>query len=769
MSFLSIAFLIALPLAAAPVLLHLFDRRRQVVISWGAMQFLAEAASRRTSARKLKQWLLLFLRTAAVVALVLALARPMLPGNWLGAASRTETIFIVDNSMSMMRQAGAASLFEQAVQRVIDEARKAPPGDVVRVLLASPYPVWATNGSLRVGEGGLDNLAEQLRGLRPTEARSDLLAALFTAVQAEAPPMQEERRIVLLTDDQRIDWALDDHGGWRRFREVLHRASTPTRLEIIKVDRAAPDLGNVAISSLRSSRTVVGVDQPFRLTARVRNYGPSPASACLATWTIGQETLHQSQTPDLPVGAEHDMVWRHSFSQPGVYAVSCRLDADDQLAPDNRATVVVEAVQQTPILVVETAANLTDVQQDAFFLQAALGWIDGAPVDEKSLYQPTLIEPATLAQTDLKQFRAVVIPSYTQLTKAAIDRLQQFVFDGGGLWIALGPRTDVEAFNQWLFSDGAGLSPVALEGIVENGQNDASEDAVETSIDPFLPDHPATVELANHEQLDLGNVIVRQRFRFKSTAFGDETSVLLRLNNGEPLAVEKYLGRGRIIVQSIPMRLGWSELVRAQAFVVMVQDWLDYLSQPGATRHNLLPGEPISLHLDSREPAQATLRTPHGEEIELVSEPVGDRLMFRTSRTLLPGDYLLDVGFSGDGVPFHVQRDAQESQLAPRTADDNKLIAQLTGPSGDIAAASLVGVNHSDPLWPFLLIILIGLIAAELLLSGLISRERFGADPISETTQHWADSPNAVSWTDQRTSPPHAETRSGRERDSLTT
>ena len=59
----------------APILLHLFDRRRNVTIEWGAMEFLLEAATRRTSAGKLKQWLLLLLRVLAIAALVMALAR----------------------------------------------------------------------------------------------------------------------------------------------------------------------------------------------------------------------------------------------------------------------------------------------------------------------------------------------------------------------------------------------------------------------------------------------------------------------------------------------------------------------------------------------------------------------------------------------------------------------------------------------------------------------------------------------------------------------
>ena len=84
MSFLSLTFLAALPLAVAPILLHFFDRRRNVVIEWGAMQFLQAAATRRTSARRLQQWLLLLLRVLAVAALVTALARPLLPRAMAG-------------------------------------------------------------------------------------------------------------------------------------------------------------------------------------------------------------------------------------------------------------------------------------------------------------------------------------------------------------------------------------------------------------------------------------------------------------------------------------------------------------------------------------------------------------------------------------------------------------------------------------------------------------------------------------------------------------
>lgn len=771
MTFLSLAFLIALPLAAAPILLHLFDRRRQSVIAWGAMQFLAEAASRRTSARRLKQWLLLLLRTLAVAALVLALARPLAPGGWLGGGDRAETILIVDNSMSMLRAVGETSLFDQAIARAIDETNALEPGAFVRVLLASPYPVWATTGSVRIDAGSQGSLEEQLRRLRPTHGRSDLLAALFTAVQTELQPTQTQRRIVVLTDGQRSDWGLDDAGGWRRFREVLPAAPTPTYVQVVELEGAPPKAANVAVSRVRASRTVVGVNQPVRLTAHLENHGQATSPSCKAVWTVSREELDESHAPELAGGAKHDLVWRHSFSQPGVYAISCRLEADDQLAPDNQATVVVEVVQQAPVLLVESAPDLAEVQQDAFFIQAALGWIDGEPLDEKAIYVPTLTDPAKLAQIDLPRYRVVVIPNLTHLEEEAVQHLQRFVSDGGGLWIALGPRADIESFNQFLFADGGGLAPLAIERIVEEAlaASDSERSESRATINPFGKEHPAMAELADDERLDIGAVAVTQRFRFSPPPPGEEAGALLTLTNGEPLAVEKHLGRGRVIVQAIPLRLQWSELARSQAFVVMVHDWLDYLAQPRATRHNLKPGEPIALHVADMDSRQATLRTPHGDEIELTADAAGDEFVFRSSRTVLPGDYWLDLGLSGDSIPFHVNRDPQESQLTLLSAAERQLLAEVTTPGEYRAEATPADAGQSDPLWPFLLIILIGLIAAELLLSGMIARERFGADPIAETTEHWA--PSVAAMLEERSRRPHSDGDGGtiREREMPTT
>lgn len=742
MSFLSIFFLIALPLALSPVVLHLFDRRRNVTIEWGAMQFLVEASTQRTSSRRLKQWLLLALRMLAVAALILALARPLLPGHWLGSTEQSETIVIIDNSMSTQRTVDGATLFAKVIEQTRTHLADLPRGSTVRILQASPYPIWVTPGELRVGEGTAEELDRQLATIQPTSAGSDLLAALFSATQADVNNKTNRRNILLVTDGQASDWKLADASGWQRFQETLRSAALPTELKIDEIRSTQTETHNLAISTLRSSRVLAGVGQSFTLTAQVENYSSTESAACRLRWMVSGREQAATEVPSLPAGHSHEAVWRNAFTQPGVFSVSCEVVSDtaqrlDDLEPDNRATVVVEVREEIPILVVESAAGQTALQQDSYFLQAAMGWVNGEALEQHSVFRPVIVAPEELDSISLTEFRAVVFPNFTQLGPATVDRLRAFAMNGGGLWIAMGPRGDVEMFNQHLFAAGDGLSALGIDGIASEPDPKKSP-----TINPAVRNHPATAELADANRLDTGEVHVRRRFRFSQPSQTEDISVLLGLSNGEPLAIEKSVGQGRVIVMGIPLTLrDWSDLAKSQAYVVMVQDWLNYLTQPQATRHNLLPGDPIVLHLPDGSHREAFLKMPAGDQVELAAETLLEGVMFRSTRTTLPGDYDLQLGLSGESIPFHVQRTMQESNLKDLSSEDRQRLAETSGLTQSQLSSEVASLAHRDPVWPFLLMLLIVFMSAELVLAGLISRERFGSKAIAETVEQVAPLP----------------------------
>ena len=731
MSFLGVAFLLALPLAAAPLVLHLMDRRRNVVIDWGAMEFLVAASTRQTSARRLKQWALLLLRILAIGALILALAQPLIPSGWLGTCHQQETIFVIDNSMSTGRSDGDQTLMQTSLDRARDEIAKMSPGDRIRVLTTAPYPIWRRNdgshlGGRRIDSTATDSVIQDLQSIQPTQARSDLLAGLMTAIQMNSDPTMNRRRIVLLTDGQATDWRMSDTEGWTHFRNRLAHLPSPTELKVIQVSGDTASRGNVAVEGVRSRQTRVGVNESIELTTTLRNHDlHSLASARRVRWWVDGETLFDGSIDAIEPDTSTESSWTHSFNKPGAYRISATISGEDDLPADNEASVVIEVVEEIPILIVEGESRLRDTQADSFFVLAALGRLDEQPAVGRSVYAPTVVSGDQIASVDLNSFQVVVVPNLTKLDRDVLKSLSQFVTGGGGLWVALGPRTEVDDFNANWFAKGGGISPVALDRIVTESSSDPDARPPVT-INPFGSDHPATKQISNHQQLDLGGVVVDRRFQYSLDGSNDQHRVLLTLNSGAPIVIEKLLGRGRVIVQAIPLRMQWSDLARSQAFVVMVRDWMDYLSEPRATEFNLQPGDPLVFRVGSEKGSlTGMLTTPQNESIELAADGLGDAV-FRTTRTSLPGAYQLETGLAGDAIPFQVARDPRESNLSPLSQGEQKRLEDLAGiesATGDTAAA---GSRPTDPLWPWLLMGLITLITLELLLSGMLARDRFG-------------------------------------------
>ena len=77
MSFLNPWLLLGLLGIAVPTIIHLVGKRRAMVVQFPAFDLLQAVTKRLARWERLRQWLLLLLRTLAIAALVFALARPV--------------------------------------------------------------------------------------------------------------------------------------------------------------------------------------------------------------------------------------------------------------------------------------------------------------------------------------------------------------------------------------------------------------------------------------------------------------------------------------------------------------------------------------------------------------------------------------------------------------------------------------------------------------------------------------------------------------------
>src|SRR5665213_2050642 len=118
MHFLYPAFLFGLSTLAIPVLIHLFNFRRYQKVYFSNVQFLKDIRERQSHRRNLKERLILAARMLALTFLVLAFAKPYIPGqNAANAGKRQAVSIFVDNSYSMQTLNKEGSLLDEAKRR----------------------------------------------------------------------------------------------------------------------------------------------------------------------------------------------------------------------------------------------------------------------------------------------------------------------------------------------------------------------------------------------------------------------------------------------------------------------------------------------------------------------------------------------------------------------------------------------------------------------------------------------------------------------------
>jgi len=725
MNFLSPAFLIGLPLVAVPLIIHLLSRRQQKKISWGAMRFLMQAATRKRRIWKITDLLLLLLRTAAFVFFIFALARPLMPANWLGGTVPREVILVLDQSMSMSRQAGSGTVFELQIQKAGEVLDDLKPSDSVRVLLAGETPEWLTGDSTPATQATIRRLRTQIGELKPTLGASDLIACVREAADLEAAKDKSARVIVVITDGQRFGWRMDERPLWAAVQTRLEQAAIPSSVSIQSVGSEGP-AANLSVNGVHAPRAFGAVNQALTFTATVQNHSAQPSAATLLAWRVNGQSAGANTVPELAPGASTTLSLSHQFDAVGPFEVTCHVEADDDLRADNEGRLLVEIYDRLPILLVEDPASPEPLQNDAPFVLAALGQrksSDGKR-EWRSVFEPTVIESSALNATDLKQFRCVVLANVRNLAPEAVGKLEAYVHNGGGVWLALGSHTEEQFFNDRLYRGGLGLAPMKIGAAIGDPNDRERFFSVRATSDA----HPATALLADFQRLDLDRARIYRRVQFEAFS-GKDVSILLQAQNGEPVVVERKLGRGRVLVQGVPLGVAWSTLPLCQAYVAMLHEWMWYLSEPSLPKRNLVVGESI-VEAAASQSDTGQLSLPDARKIEVTAASGPSGAQFHFSGTRLPGEYTLRrKGKEADVTSsFFVQRNPQESDLRPLTEQDEQQLASSkffqmnAGIGAIVSGARLETPKH--PLEGWLLGLLAAVFLGEIALAGWMTHRR---------------------------------------------
>ena len=214
--FLAPTLLLGTLAASIPVILHLFDRSRYKTVPWAAMKFLLTAVEQTSRRLKFQELLLLILRTAILLLLALALARPSFRG---AGGDAVDAVLVIDTSLSMQAKAGAGvTAFDRAKTAALAVLAHLPANSTVHVLTCSDRAdVLGPRNP-----GRIDLARSLIEGLKPTERGTDFHAGIAEAARILAQGPSPNKELYLFSDMQRGGWEAGELQEPREHRRRGH-------------------------------------------------------------------------------------------------------------------------------------------------------------------------------------------------------------------------------------------------------------------------------------------------------------------------------------------------------------------------------------------------------------------------------------------------------------------------------------------------------------------------------------------------------------------
>ena len=674
--------------------------------------------NRQDTRRKLLRVLAGLLLIAAMASL---LERWLQGRRWLAGGDSRDTVIILDGSTSMMAKFDGKTNFERAIEEakiVLDMGR---PGDAFALIVAGPVPralIRAPTADRKEVAGALD--PEKLHAMGGSLGVLEALNAAAASLTEGRNPM---KRIVLVTDGQDTGWDVQGEGRWKFIADTFKNLPSPPQLVCRKLSLPAT-FRNMALSDVTISRTIIGTDRPVKVDAKISNSGTMPVQPSGAEMLVdGMPVSRQEFVKEIPPGSAETVRFEYRFEAPGRHIVTAKVIGDDDLAADNSNDRVVDVQDKLPVLIVDGAPAERFFHGAASFVRVALTPRDdtppaptpapqgqpppaSAPGPSAYLVEPQVVKATELDKVaDLGKFRVVILANVPRIPKTVTDRLDNFVRDGGGLLIAPGRHAEADFYNVWRTPAGLPLMPATL---IE--RTSPKENPAHLELKTFT--HPALQLVANPEHSDAGAALVHTFWKLTADTADPDVRVGGTLESGEPILVERKLGKGYILMTSVALDRRDSNLPSLKCFLPLVHELVYYLAAPMAPDVNIRPGVEIAIELNASTPglkvntgAFASYRTPQHPPIEVITpstnriaatvKPVAGSLVIRFAATQEPGLYRVLIpptlatravtnaastnASEATELPFAVLGQGQETAMNPLTESDLALVKSRVG------------------------------------------------------------------------------------------
>ena len=582
MGFLTPLFLIALAGLAIPVLIHLTRQEKGKPLGFPSLMFLRRIPFEETSRRRIRHWVLLVMRLAALGLLVAAFARPFVRGGALasvGGPGPEEVVILLDRSYSM----DLGDNWSRAVSHANDIAAALRPQDRISLVTFSETPHLlhrSINDPVRVAST-LDTLRT---GSLATRIGPAIKLARSTLAASELP----RQRVVLISDFQRTGWRPDPD------------ATLPAGVTIEPVVMGEGGTANLALTDLELGRESAGNRERVTVSARLINTGAGAAATevtlAIDDTDIGTATVAAPAGGAVPVTFD-PFTLTHAFTRGEVRVEDA---PGTGLGEDNVLHFVASPGGDLTVLILDPVGE----GDSNLYLRGALGIAEGAGFT--TLLLRSAPSDSQLAAADVVVLNGAPFPGGN-----AGDRLRTFVEEGGGLLVALGQRSTIPSVH-------AEFLPASV-GPVTEGTGGRRLGFVDY-------DHAVFEAFMGPRSGDFSQAAFYRTRRLDVT----DGRVTAQFDDGTPALVEGRRGKGRILVWASGLDRFWNNLALQPVYLPFVHRVMRFLGGRGEIPHWHLAGSTVNL--STLAEAGTTLEIPAGA---VAMEPGGGSVALDPATSLL--------------------------------------------------------------------------------------------------------------------------------------
>lgn len=659
-----------LPVAAAPIIIHLWNRRKYREVSWAAMEYLLAAIVKSSKRMRIEQLLLLLIRIALIVLVVLALAEPFLSAvaSPFVSGARTHRIIIIDGSYSMAYRPADKSIWEMAklrAEQIVDDASE---GDAFSLILMGDQP------HAIVGTAAYDkaDFIEEIESLRMPHGGANLPAALQTTEELIRQVSQDQNQlrqqhVYFLTDLGLNTWGQQARSGATdsAFVDRLERLKQAMVVEVVPLGK--PDSENAAITKVELAKAYAVVTETATIQATVRNFSKLQRTNQLAELWIDGRRADQQFVNLLPGDDTVPIVFKYRFQSPGDHDIEIRIGGDS-LQIDNHRHLVVPVKEQLDALLVSGKRGSAIVPAIA---------VDDSDKEQglRGTFRPHIVSESAILELDLATFECIFLCNIGQFTASEAQVLHAYLQQGGAIITILGDQVMPDRYNRELAAAADGAPRILPARLGETYFDDKLH-----GFKPLGHRHPMLRAFKNRPELGLTKPRVFKFFRLQLLE-DSQASVVMNMDTDDPAIVEEAIGRGRSILIATDISdsstvapdslTPWSNLLGWQNFPGLIGNIWKAAVGGKIIERNIEVGEAFGARYESTNDGRLFITTPHGpiESIPPSSEADAGRWSF--DETDFRGIYKVRAGSrTANEQKFAVNVDTRESDLQKLHPED---------------------------------------------------------------------------------------------------